>query len=453
MNDRHELLSGWGNTAASEAQVTQPRSDDEVAKALRAGPVIARGLGRSYGDPAQSSGGTVLLNRNLWHLSAIEPATGLVTVGAGVSLDELVSVSIPAGFFVPVTPGTRQVTIGGAIAADIHGKNHHVDGSFAQHVVSMDLVTPSGPVTVTPTSDSDLFWATAGGMGLTGVITQATIKMLPIESSWVSVDTQRFENLDGVMEAMATGDHLYRYSVAWVDCMTTGARLGRGVLTRGDHVGEDRLSGRAARNPLAPPSGTKLTVPFTPPSGLLNRLSISAFNEAWFRKAPKKRDNELHSLQSFFHPLDGVAWWNRLHGTRGFLQYQFAVDDAHGELVRQAIEVLAGAQVPSFLAVLKRFGPADPGPLSFPIEGWTLALDIPVGPPQLPAVLDQLDLMVNEAGGRLYLAKDSRLSPELFATMYPRLPEFQEVCSRVDPEGVLASDLSRRLKITNSNPS
>ncbi len=443
----HELLAGWGNTAPSFAAVERPRTDDEVAALLTGGPVIARGLGRSYGDPAQCAGGTVVVNRNLWHLSPIDPATGLVTVGAGVSIDELLTVSIPAGFFVPVTPGTRQVTIGGAIAADIHGKNHHVDGSFASHVLSLDLLTPSGLFTVSPSTDPDLFWATAGGMGLTGIITQATIRMIPIETSWVAVDTERFENLDGVMEAMATGDHNYRYSVAWVDCMTTGARLGRGVLTRGDHVGVDRLEGKAARTPLSPPSGAKLTIPITPPSGLLNRLSISAFNEAWFRKAPKKRDDELHTLSSFFHPLDGVSSWNRLHGTRGFLQYQFAVDDAHGELVRRAIEVLSSAQVPSFLAVLKRFGPADPGPLSFPMEGWTLALDIPVGPPQLPGVLDQLDAMVAEAGGRLYLAKDSRLSPETFAAMYPRLDEFRAICRRVDPTGIMTSDLARRLDL------
>ena len=191
-----------------------------------------------------------------------------------------------------------------------------------------------------------------------------------------------------------------------------------------------------------------LTVPFTPPSGLLNRLSITAFNEAWFRKAPQRRDGEIQSLGSFFHPLDGVSWWNRLHGHRGFLQYQFVVDDAHGEVIRQAIEVLSAASVPSFLAVLKRFGPADPGPLSFPLKGWTLALDMPIGPPQLADVLDQLDIMVAEAGGRIYLAKDSRLSPELLRAMYPDVQKLEEVRKRIDPKGVLASDLSRRLGLS-----
>jgi len=444
-----ELLTGWGNTAPSLATVERPRSLDEVVDDLAAstGDVIARGLGRSYGDAAQCAGGTVLDNRGLWHLSPIDPATGLVEVGAGVSLDELLATAIPSGWFVPVTPGTRQVTIGGAIAADIHGKNHHVDGSFMNHIMAMTLVTPAGTVEVSPESDPDLFWATAGGMGLTGVVTKATLRMIPIETSYVTVDTERFENLDSIMEAMITGDDDYRYSVAWVDCMTKGPKMGRGVLTRGDHATREMLEGRSATRPLVAPGATKLTVPITPPSGLLNQLSIKAFNEAWFRKAPKKRDGEIQSLGTFFHPLDGVAWWNRLHGHRGFLQYQFVVDDAHGDVVRHAIERLSGANVPSFLAVLKRFGPGDPGPLSFPMKGWTLALDVPIGPPQLPGVLDELDGLVADAGGRLYLAKDSRLSAELLRTMYPQIDKLEAVRARVDPEHRLNSDLARRLEI------
>ncbi len=444
-----ELLAGWGNTAPSWATVDRPRSDLEVTDefAEHNGSLIARGLGRSYGDAAQCAGGTVVSNRGLWHMSSIDPRSGLVEVGAGVSLDELLAVSIPAGWFVPVTPGTRQVTIGGAIAADIHGKNHHVDGSFMSHVTTMTLITPLGTIEVTPQNDPDLFWATAGGMGLTGIVTKATLKMVPIETSYVTVDTERFNDLDGIMNAMISGDDAYRFSVAWVDCMTTGPRMGRGVLTRGDHAPRSALSGKNEGRSLVPPPSTMLTVPFTPPSGLLNRLSIKAFNEAWYRKAPKRRDNEIQSLGTFFHPLDGVAWWNRLHGHRGFLQYQFVVDDAHGDIVRKAIEVLSGASVPSFLAVLKRFGPGNPGPLSFPMKGWTLALDIPIGPRQLAGVLDQLDVMVAEAGGRIYLAKDSRLSPELLRAMYPHLDKLEAIRRKIDPENLLASDLSRRLAI------
>ena len=449
MTPSSETLSGWGNTAPSRAVVERPRSAEEVAGALAesAGPIIARGLGRSYGDASQCAGGTVLLNRGLWTLSAIDPSTGSVTVGAGVSLDELLKVSIPAGFFIPVTPGTRQVTIGGAIAADIHGKNHHVDGSFMRHVSSMTLATPLGVEVVTETSDPALFWATAGGMGLTGVIIDATIALLPIESSYVSVDTERFNDLDGVMDAMISGDDRYRYSVAWVDCMTAGPRLGRGVLTRADHASLDELSPRQGRRPLMAPGAAKLTVPVTAPPGLVNKLTITAFNEAWFRKAPKKRDGEIQSLSTFFHPLDGISHWNRMHGPRGFLQYQFCVPDSESQLVRSAIERLAGAGIPSLIAVLKRFGPGDPGPLSFPIEGWTLALDVPLSPPGLPSVLDELDELVAGAGGRLYLAKDSRLAPALLRSMYPKTEALAEVRRRVDPKGLLASDLSRRLGI------
>ncbi len=444
-----ELLSGWGNTAPSTAFVTTPRSADEVVELLGSakGPLIARGLGRSYGDAAQCAGGTVISNRSLWHLSPIEPSTGLVTCGAGVSIDELLAVALPAGFFVPVTPGTRQVTVGGAIAADIHGKNHHVEGSFMSHVTSMTIATPVGSITVSAETDPPLFWATAGGMGLTGIVTEATIRLLPVETGYVSVDTERFEDLDSIMEAMYTGDADYRYSVAWVDCMTSGARMGRGVLTRGDHAPLGALNAKQRSTPLAAPSGAKLSVPFTAPPGLLNKLSISAFNELWFRKAPAKRDGEIQSVGTFFHPLDGVSNWNRMHGPKGFLQYQFAVPDAHGDVVTRAIEVLSSAKVPSFLAVLKRFGPGDPGPLSFPIEGWTLALDVPLGPPQLPKVLDQLDQMVAEADGRLYLAKDSRVSAELLRAMYPSLDSLNEVRRLIDPNGVMASDLSRRLEL------
>jgi decaprenylphospho-beta-D-ribofuranose 2-oxidase len=407
--------------------------------------VIARGLGRSYGDPAQTGGGTVIDNRGLVQRSMIDPETGTITLGSGVSLDELLREAIPAGYFVPVTPGTRQVTIGGAIAADIHGKNHHVDGSFMDHIEALTLVTPTGTFSISPSHDPELFWATAGGMGLTGVVVEATLRLMPIETSSVLVDTERFDDLDALMDAMVTGDHRYRYSVAWVDCMTKGARLGRGVLTRGDHAAADQVPLDKPR--LTPPGAPKLAIPFTAPKGLLNKFSIAAFNEAWFRKAPKHRDAEIQSLSTFFHPLDGVSMWNRLHGPRGFLQYQFVVPDSASAVVRQSMELLSSRSVPSFLAVLKRFGEGNSGLLSFPSAGWTLALDIPLGAGHASAVLDELDDLIAHAGGRIYLAKDSRLSPHLIPTMYPKFEQFQAVCDRVDPAQKLGSDLSRRLNL------
>ena len=441
-----ERLTGWGRTMAVQAERATPSTTDELADLLSpTGPghgVIARGLGRSYGDPAQVAGGTVVDLSAFNAISAVDERTHAITVGAGVSIDTLLHHILPLGYFVPVTPGTRQVTIGGAIAADIHGKNHHVDGSFASHVVSMDLVTPVGVMTVTRDRDPELFWATAGGMGLTGIVTAATITLLPIASTMVSVDTTRHRNLDEVMAAMVDGDHRYRYSVAWVDCMTSGATMGRGVLTRGDHAPADR-----GRPPTTIPTGASVAVPFNAPPGLLNRLSITAFNEAWFRAAPKERLGGIESISTFFHPLDGVANWNRLYGPRGFVQYQFAVPDAASATVATAIERLAASKVPSFLAVLKRFGAGNRGPLSFPTAGWTLALDLPVGPPALPAVLDDLDDLIAAAGGRIYLAKDARLNPAHLETMYPALTEFRRVADRVDPERRLTSDLDRRLNV------
>jgi decaprenylphospho-beta-D-ribofuranose 2-oxidase len=442
-------LRGWGRTQPVVARVVAPASEEDVAVVLAEakGQVIARGLGRSYGDAAQIAGGTVLDARGLGGVGAIDPETNEVEVGAGASIDAILRASVPEGYFVPVSPGTRQVTVGGAIAADVHGKNHHRDGAFCEHVTSLRLVAPAGARTVGPTDEPDVFWATAGGMGLTGVVTRATVRLLPIETDRMAVDTDRFDDLDALMAAMVASDADYRYSVAWVDCMTTGARLGRGILSRGDHARRDDLPRSERDAPLRAPTPSRLRVPVPAPGGLLNRLSVRAFNESWFRKSPRHRRGQLVALSTYFHPLDWVTDWNLLYGPKGVVQYQFCVPDASSDTVRLAIELLGSSGVPSFLGVLKRFGPSDPGPLSFPVQGWTLALDVPVGPPQLPGVLDALDEMVVAAGGRVYLAKDARLDPARLERMYPRLDELVAVRARLDPDGVLGSDLAQRLGI------
>lgn len=456
------LLAGWGRTWPSAALVATPSSAAQVAQLLEslAGlppdggrPVgaVARGLGRSYGDAAQCAGGLVVDTAGLGGIGPVD-ASGCVQVGGGVSLGELVRRVLPGGWFLPVVPGTAHVTVGGAVAADVHGKNHHVDGSFCCHVPSITLATPTGVHRVGPNDDAELFWATAGGMGLTGVVVEATVRLLAVESSAVLVDTVRFDDLDDVMAEMEATDGHYRYSVAWVDCAVRGGRLGRAVLTRGDHAPPDVLRGRWRSDPLAQHRRPEVSVPVTPWRALVTRATVRAFNEAWFRRAPRRQLEQPVSLRAFFHPLDGVAGWNRLYGPAGFVQHQFVVDDRHGAAVTGAVRAIADAGVPAVLAVLKRFGPGDPGPLSFPTAGWTLAVDFPVGAVGLASLLDRLDEQVAAAGGRVYLAKDARLRPELVPVMYPGLGDLARVRRRVDPTGLLASDLSRRLRFDGVEP-
>ena len=412
--------------------------------------LLARGLGRGYGDCAQNSGGTVVETTDVDAFTIHDTGSAddhvLVTAEAGASIDRLLHALVPQGLFVPVTPGTRYVTVGGAIAADIHGKNHHKSGSWCQHVVSLRLQLASGEVVeIGPDRDPDLFWATAGGMGLTGVVLDATFRCPRIGSSRLLVDTDRARDLDEVLALMASGDHAYDYSVAWIDLMAGGRATGRSVLTRGRFATEQEAAPVAGGDPLAYRAGVLATAPPFVPDGLLNRLSVRIFNEAWFRKAPVRRRDELQTIPTFFHPLDMVGGWNRVYGPAGFLQWQFVVPFGAERTLRRIVEALGRARCTSFLAVLKAFGEGDPGPLSFPAPGWTLALDIPTGVPGLAPLLDRLDDMVVAEGGRVYLAKDSRLRPELVAQMYPRLDEWRAVRHRVDPDARLSSDLSRRL--------
>lgn len=448
------LLTGWGRTAPTLATVRSPRSaaevEGELALATSRG-AIARGLGRSYGDAAQNAGGTVLDMTELSNIRSLDLERDTVTVGGGVSLGTLIRRLLPFGRLLPVTPGTSHVTVGGAIACDIHGKGHHRDGSFGNQVLGLTLLTPAGErLEVSPGDDA--FEATAGGMGLTGVVVEATLRTIRVETSRMRVDTERAADLDDVLTRMDATDDSYGYSVAWIDCLARGRALGRSVLMRGDHATLEELEADDRSEALALPRSSPLPAPPWVPSGLLRRATVGVFNELYFRRAPREERGRPQSLFSFFYPLDAVRGWNRLYGAHGLLQYQFVVPFGAEGALREALERLSGAGCPSFLAVLKRFGPQHGGLISFPMPGWTLALDVPAALPGLGSLLDGLDDLVAEAGGRVYLAKDSRLRPDLLEAMHPGLGRWREVRGGLDPEGTMRSDLGRRLGIAGPAP-
>jgi decaprenylphospho-beta-D-ribofuranose 2-oxidase len=477
MSGRTVRLTGWGRISPSSAELAEPATPADAAGLLARGAaakvppgaaakvprgaaakpqsgaaakpqsgVIPRGLGRSYNNAAQCDGGLVISTARLNRIIDLDAATGLVTCEAGVSLEQLMVAGLPAGWFVPVSPGTRQVTVGGAIAADVHGKNHHVAGSFARHVRSLQILTPDGEAReVTERSDPALFWATAGGMGLTGLITAATVQLKRVATSRVRVDTVRTADVDETMAVLAEHDRRYGYTVAWSDSLARGRGLGRSVITSGDFAEPADLSADDAKDPFAFRPGARLGVPPAFPPGLINRYTVAAANAAWYRKAPRSRNGEIQTIGTFFHPLDGIRNWNRVYGPGGFRQYQYVVPFGAEAAVRRSFELVSQARAPSFVTVLKRFGAGDEGLLSFPMAGWTLALDFPARTPGLAGLLGRLDRLVVEAGGRVYLAKDSRVPPDVLAEMYPRLPEFRKLRAELDPAGILASDLSRRL--------
>ena len=442
-------LTGWGRIAPSTAELAAPASDAEAAALLRrprtpGGAVIPRGLGRSYNNAAQSAGGLVLSTERLNRIISLDAATGVAVCEAGVSLEQLMVAGLPAGWFVPVSPGTRQVTIGGAIAADVHGKNHHVAGSFASHVTSFDMLAPDGGQR-TVTSDDELFWATAGGMGLTGFITSATVRLKQVGTSLVKVDTVKTKDIDETMAVLAEHDSKYGYTVAWSDSMASGRGLGRSIITSGDFAAPADLPQEERGDPFRFDPRARLGAPPGFPPGLINRYTIRLANEAWYRKAPRLRAGELQTIGQFFHPLDGIRNWNRVYGPGGFRQYQYVMPFGAEAAVRRSFEMVSGHPAPSFVTVLKRFGEGDQGLLSFPAPGWTLALDFPARTPGLGPLLDQLDQLVVRHGGRVYLAKDSRVPAAVLEEMYPRLPDFRKLRAELDPSGTLASDLSRRL--------
>ncbi len=440
-------LGGWGRATESRAVLEQPRSPGAVAEVLASSGrrgVVARGLGRSYGDAAQNAGGRVLAMTGLRRVRAFDPATGVVVAEAGCSIARLLRLVVPAGWWLPAAPGTRFVTVGGAVANDVHGKAHHREGSIRRAVRSLELLTPAdGVVVVTPATTPRLFAATLGGLGLTGIVLTVTLQLRRIETSWLRVRTERAADLGEALGLMAR-DEPAPYSVAWVDCLATGRSRGRSVLTWADHAGLEELPSSSARQPLRFAPRQWLAVPPGVPDGVLGRRLAAAFNQARFARTRSGGTERLVPLAGWFWPLDAVRGWNRLYGPSGFVQYQLAVPDGAEAVLERVVSSLARARCPSFLGVLKRLG-AGGGMLSFPIPGWTLAVDVPADRPGLGRLLDGFDDLVAEAGGRVYLAKDARLRRGPFEAMYPELGAWRRVRERVDPSGTLQSDLGRRL--------
>jgi len=449
---QRQLLTGWGRTAPSTAEVLSTPDVGVIADALATAGgrgVIARGLGRSYGDPAQNAGGLVIDMTAVRRIHSIDAETGLAVLDAGVNLDQLMRAALPFGLWVPVLPGTRQVTVGGAIASDIHGKNHHSAGSFGNHVVSMDLLTADGRVrTLTPDGDqAALFWATVGGMGLTGIVVRATVRLKHTESAYFLVDSDRTAGFEETLELFSNGsDADYDYSMAWFDAISTGNKLGRAVFSRGSLATAKQLPPKLQAHPLKFDAPQLVTFPDVFPNGLANKLTFGALGEVWYRKAPKRGRGLVQNLTAFYHPLDMFGEWNRAYGSRGFLQYQFIIPFVARTELRQIAARIADSGHVSFLNVLKRMGEGNPAPLSFPRAGWTITVDFPITA-GLHEFCDELDQRVLDADGRLYLAKESRTTPETFAAMYPRLDEWRAVRRSVDPDGVFVSDMARRLEL------
>lgn len=439
-------LSGWGRYPRRTCELERPERYADLRCDART--LIARGQGRSYGDAALNQNGRVLLTERVNRMLSLDVDNGILRAEAGVTLADILDVIVPKGWFLPVTPGTRFVSLGGCVAADVHGKNHHHDGSFGDHVLGINLILADGRhVQCSPGEQAALFWATVGGMGLTGIIGEVTLKLIPVGSAYMRVQHHAAGNLRQLFRYLQDPAVDDRYSVAWIDCLAQGQQLGRGVAMCGHHATAAELPADYG-DALVRKASRSRALPFDMPFWMLNPLSIGAFNALYYRREGNKHQPFLTGYESYFYPLDGIAQWNRLYGKRGFVQYQCVIPDASAyDGMLALLQALSASRRPSFLAVLKRLGEQGNGLLSFPMAGYTLALDLPIRDEGLFTLLNKLDEIVLQHGGRVYLAKDARLSAESFRAMYPRYTEWLRVKNAVDPEHRFSSSLSRRLGI------
>jgi decaprenylphospho-beta-D-ribofuranose 2-oxidase len=437
-----KLITNWNNYPVIEADEISFDYDRELTTKLNGHPTIPHGNGRCYGDASLSA--SVVNTLRFDKILSFDVEKGIITCQSGLLLSDLLQVIVPRGWFLPVTPGTKFITVGGAVASDVHGKNHHVDGSFSRHVYNMSVLLGTDQIVQCSRQNfADLFWATCGGMGLTGVILDVTFQLKKIETSFIRQKQIKAENLDEAMVLFAEYSD-YMYSVAWIDCLKTGRQFGRSILILGEHASPDEVSYKHSK--LAAKEKSLLTVPFHFPNFILNTWTVKAFNALYYAKNYQKSMESTVHYDGFFYPLDSILSWNRIYGKRGFVQYQFVLPlNASKEGLKDILARISKRGMGSFLAVLKLFGEQN-DLISFPMKGYTLALDFPMKP-GLMEFLDELDEVVAEMGGRIYLSKDARMRSQIFWETYPRANEFKEIIHQYDPKKRYVSHLSKRLML------
>ncbi len=445
---QESTINGWGRSTPARVHLERPRSVQQIRGLLAGcpGPVTIRGAGRSYGDAAIGRH-TIDLTGHARILS-LDPATGIILAEAGATLQALHQVSVPTGWALPVLPGTSQITLGGAVASDVHGKNHRSQGSFGGHVLGLELILASGEILrMSPQTHPEEFWATVGGMGLTGIMLTVAIQLERIQTSYLCVRRRKVRSLEEAMGILASSAQESIHAVAWLD--GTRGDL-RALVETSSPATPQMLPRRMGEVPLLMRGASLRHIHSVPGSGIVNRHSVAAANAVRWNLPVDSVARPVHFAKAL-NPLDGADFWPAVFGSRGMLQYQFSLPAAGGPMLRVILEDLQGTGHAPALAVLKAFGASGKGLLSFPAPGWTLALDFPAQAPGLDSALSKLDGIVAEAGGRVYLAKDSRLSPEMLALMYPQLTHWQEIRSRMDPTRKMGSALSGRLDLVEED--
>ena len=426
---RKEKISNWGNYPIVASEVFELEFLDEVQQLVKtSSSILARGNGRCYGDASLNT--RVLSTLKLDKFIAFDREKGILECQSGVLLSDVLDFIVPHGFFLPVTPGTKFITVGGAIAADVHGKNHHKDGCFSDHLISFKLLNEVGNlITCSPSENAVLFWSTVGGMGLTGIVYSASFSLKPIESVYIRQESIKAKNLEEIMQLFEESES-WTYTVAWIDCLKKGDKQGRSILMRGEHARLNELSAKKKKAPLKLKGKKKITIPSFFPSFMLNNLSVKAFNFLFYNKQFSKQKTSIIDYDTFFYPLDALHQWNRIYGKAGFTQYQFVIPKGKGlEALKRILDMIRKSKQGSFLTVLKLFGKNNPlAYKSFPMEGYTLALDFKINK-GLPALIAKLDEIISEYGGKIYLAKDAFSKKELFT--HPHLdntsPKFQAI--------------------------